>query len=113
MAHAHQMIDNNHMACDDRNLGLLGATDGVPLFDDQHRGAWPFIQRVAMTDQLSMNVANAHLHLLSSNEYWTLDKEVNRSRHSSTTNCVGLCPIFPTTFPRPTAFVGPCVARKA
>ena len=70
------MLDNDHMNQDPRNLGLVGATDGVPLFDDQHRGAWPFIQRVAMTDQMSMNVSNAHLHLLTANEYWELDKKV-------------------------------------
>ena len=38
-------------------------------------GAWPFILRCAnLPDTLSMHMSNCHLHLLSANEYWKLDK---------------------------------------
>lgn len=71
-----KVTDNDHISGDKRNLALIGTTDGVPLFDDQHRGAWPFIQRVAnLPDSLSMNVHNIHLHALSANEYWEEDKD--------------------------------------
>jgi len=66
------------MAQDCRNLGLVGTTDGVPLFDDQQRGAWPFVQRVAnLPDHLAMSPQNVHLHLFSANEYWELDETAN------------------------------------
>lgn len=66
--------DNPHMNDDHRNLGLVGTTDGVPFFNDQRRGAWPFILRCAnLPDTLSLHMSNCHLHLLSANEYWEVD----------------------------------------
>ena len=71
-----KILDNPHMNGDHRNLGLVGTTDGVPFFDDQKRGAWPFFHRVSnLPDALSTHMANVHLHLLSCNEYWELDTE--------------------------------------
>ena len=65
---------NPHMNKDHRNLGLVGTTDGVPFFNDQRRGAWPFILRCAnLPDTLSLHMSNCHLHLLSANEYWEVD----------------------------------------
>ena len=67
--------ENPDMQDDHRNLGLIGATDGVPFFDDQKRGAWPFVLRCAnLPDTLSMHMSNCHLHLLSANEFWELDE---------------------------------------
>jgi hypothetical protein len=40
-----KMLDNEHMAMDNRNLAFIGTTDGVPLFKDQIRSCWPFILR--------------------------------------------------------------------
>jgi hypothetical protein len=37
--------DNNDINGDHRNVVLTGTIDGVPYFDDQRRGAWPFILR--------------------------------------------------------------------
>jgi hypothetical protein len=69
---------NPHMNSDHRNGGVVGTTDGVPFFDDQHRGAWPFILRhSSLPDPLSMSTVNCHLHLLSANEYWELDADAN------------------------------------
>jgi hypothetical protein len=66
--------DNKHMNGDHRNLGLIGTTDGVPFFDDQRRGAWPFVLRCAnLPDGLSMHMANCHVALLSANEFWEVD----------------------------------------
>jgi hypothetical protein len=44
-----KMLDNAHMAQDNRNLGFIGTTDGVPLFKDQIRSCWPFILRPTHT----------------------------------------------------------------
>jgi hypothetical protein len=40
-----KVTDNPCMASDNRNLALVGTTDGVPFFDDQIRGCWPFFFR--------------------------------------------------------------------
>ena len=62
------MVENPVMSRDHRNLSLIGTTDGVPFFDDQKRGAWPFILRCAnLDDTLSYHMANCHMHLLSAN----------------------------------------------
>lgn len=37
-----KVTENPHMDSDNRNLALVGTTDGVPFFDDQIRGCWPF-----------------------------------------------------------------------
>lgn len=67
--------DNPEMNKDHRNLGFVGASDGVPFFDDQKRGAWPFVLRCAnLPDALSTRMSNCHMHLLSANEYWEVDK---------------------------------------
>lgn len=42
-----KVTDNPHMAADSRHLALVGTTDGVPYFDDQIRGCWPFFFRYA------------------------------------------------------------------
>ena len=69
---------NPHMNVDHRNGGVVGTTDGVPFFDDQHRGAWPFVLRhTSLPDPLSMSSVNCHLHLLSANEYWEMDSDAN------------------------------------
>lgn len=50
-----KVINNPHFYTDFRNITLVATTDGVPLFDDQHRGMWPFILRTAnLPDSLSM-----------------------------------------------------------
>jgi hypothetical protein len=73
-----KVTDNPHMNSDHRNIGLVGTTDGIPFFDDQKRGAWPFILRVAnLPDGLSTHVSNCHLHLLAACEYWDLDEAAN------------------------------------
>lgn len=71
-----KVCENPHMNSDHRNLGLVGTTDGVPFFADQKRGAWPFVLRCAnLPDTLSTHMSNCHLHLLSANEFWQLDRE--------------------------------------
>ena len=68
------MLDDPVMAADPRNIGLVATTDGVPFFDDQKRGAWPFVLRCAnLPDTLSHHMSNTHLHMLSPNEFWELD----------------------------------------
>ena len=50
-----KVTDNPAMNKETRNVTLVGTTDGVPLFDDQHRGLWPFILRTTnLPDSLSM-----------------------------------------------------------
>ena len=73
-----KMIDNPHMGSDHRNLGLIGTCDGVPFFDDQRRGGWCFVLRCGnLPDTLSTHMANCHLHMLSGNEFWEIDKKAN------------------------------------
>ena len=69
-----KVINNPVMAQDHRNLAFIGTTDGIPYFEDQKRGAWPFILRCAnLPDGLAYRAQNAHLHLISANEYWIND----------------------------------------
>lgn len=76
------MTDNPLMSEDHRNLGLIGTCDGVPLFDDKHRGCWPFVLRVAnLPDGLSHLTINSHVVMIAGSEYLSLDpgtKEVKR-----------------------------------
>jgi hypothetical protein len=41
----HKVLNNPVMNADHRNIALVGTTDGVPFFDDQRRGGWPFFFR--------------------------------------------------------------------
>lgn len=71
-----KVLDNPIMNSDPRHQALIGTTAGVPLFDDQRRGCWPFVMRSAnMPDTLSMDAQNSHLSLLSANEYWEVDED--------------------------------------
>jgi hypothetical protein len=97
-----KVTDNDDINGDHRNLALIGTADGVPYFDDQRRGAWPFILRCANLPDgvfpnpyithtinrftlktfqtflgMSMHPSNIHLHLISANEYWELDTGSN------------------------------------
>jgi hypothetical protein len=68
---------------DHRNLALVGCTDGVPLFADQRRGAWPFIYRVANApDHVSQHPSNVHLAMISGNEHLELDAAANCIRRN-------------------------------
>lgn len=79
----HKVLDNPHMNVDHRNLGLIGTTDGVPFFEDQKRGAWIFVNRVAnLPHGLSTHSANVHLHMLSANEHWQVDELANVLRRT-------------------------------
>jgi hypothetical protein len=62
------------MNCDHRNIAIIGTTDGVPFFDDQRRGGWPFFFRVAnLPDSLSTHMANVHMGMVSANEFYEFD----------------------------------------
>jgi hypothetical protein len=75
--------DNPYMNNDHRNLGFVGTTDGVPFFDDQRRGAWPFVLRCGnLPDALSTHMTNCHLHMLSANEFWELDLDAQVLRRT-------------------------------
>jgi hypothetical protein len=72
----HKVLDNPRMNGDQRNLGMVGTTDGVPFFEDQNRGGWCFVNRVAnFPDTLSQHMANVHLHMVAASEYWELDAD--------------------------------------
>jgi hypothetical protein len=59
----------------------VATTDGVPLFDDQVRGMWPFILRTpSLPDSLSMRFGNSHISILSGNEFWEVDPDINQLR---------------------------------
>ena len=66
------------MSRDHRNLGLVGTTDGVPMFDNKRRGLWPFFLSVAnLPHSLSSHMANVHLNLVGASEYHELNKATN------------------------------------
>ena len=71
-----KILDNPDMNYDHRNLGIVGTCDGVPLFQDQQRGAWVFVQRCAnLPDTLSMHMSNVHMHMLAPSEHWEVDND--------------------------------------
>lgn len=71
--HIYHILPRDH-----RNLGLVGTTDGVPLFDNMRRGLWPFFIRVAnLPDALSTHMANVHMTLVGANEYHELNPATN------------------------------------
>ena len=73
-----KVLDNPVMNKDHRSIGLVSTTDGVPFFDDQKRGAWPFILRIGnLPDGLSHHISNTHLHLLQPSEFWEVDTDAN------------------------------------
>ena len=73
-----KITDNPHMNGDFRNIAVVATTDGVPLFDDQHRGMWPFILRmVNPPDDIALKFEFSHTAILSGNEYWELDEATN------------------------------------
>ena len=73
-----KVLENPGMNGDHRNLGILGSTDGVPLFDDQRRSAWPFVYRVAnLPDAEAQDPRNVHLALLAGCEYLEVDEKAN------------------------------------
>lgn len=76
-----KMLDNPVMNADHRNIGLIGSTDGVPFFEDQKRGMWAFVDRVAnLPHGLSTKMGNVHLHMISANEYWAFDADAGLLR---------------------------------
>lgn len=76
-----KVLDNPNINADRRHLALIGTTDGVPFFDDQKRGAWPFLLKCAnLPEGLCNSVANCHLTMLSGNEYYELDPVSNTLR---------------------------------
>jgi hypothetical protein len=52
-----KVLDNVHMNGDHRNLALVGTTDGVPFFDDQRRGGWPFFFRLFIHMFVYVNIS--------------------------------------------------------
>ena len=69
-----QVIDDPVMAADNRNIAVVGTTDGAPFFSDKHRGCWPFVFRVGnLPDALSFLTRNTHVALISANEYFSKD----------------------------------------
>ena len=73
-----KVIDNPVMNEDCRNIALVGTTDGVPFFDDQRRGAWPFFLRVAnLPDALSTQMANVFMPMIGANEYFVVNEDTN------------------------------------
>ena len=73
-----KMVENPSMSGDTRNLALVGTTDGVPYFKDQHRTGWPFVLRCAnLPDSLSMHPTNCHLHAIGGSEYWEVNSATN------------------------------------
>jgi hypothetical protein len=68
------------MAQDDRNQGIIGMSDGIPLFKDKgSRSVTPIALRTGnLADDLSTKFRHIHLSALYPNEYWRLSEENNK-----------------------------------
>jgi hypothetical protein len=64
------------MSDDTRNQGLVGMSDGIPLFRDKHsRSVIPLLLRTAnMGDHLSMKFRYTHMTGLVPSHFWILDE---------------------------------------
>jgi hypothetical protein len=69
-----KMTSNPRMNTDTRNQGMVGMSDGIPLFRDKHsRSVTPLLFRSAnLPDHLSMKFRNTHLGGLVPNHFWTI-----------------------------------------
>jgi hypothetical protein len=67
-------MGTNPMNTDTRNQGLVGMSDGIPLFRDKHsRSVIPVMLRTAnMGDHLSMKFRYTHLTALVPSHFWTI-----------------------------------------
>ena len=65
------------MSADTRNQGLVGMSDGIPLFRDKHsRSCTPLLLRTAnMGDHLSMKFRYTHMTGLVPNHFWNLTED--------------------------------------
>jgi hypothetical protein len=65
------------MKVDTRNQGLVGMSDGIPMFRDKHsRSCTPLLLRSAnMGDHLSMKFRYTHLTGLVPSHFWILGEE--------------------------------------
>lgn len=64
------------MSEDTRNQGLVGMSDGIPLFRDKNsKSVLPCILRTANAgDHLSMKFRNTHMTILAPNSFWIIGK---------------------------------------
>jgi hypothetical protein len=67
-------MGTNPMNTDTRNQGLVGMSDGIPLFRDKHsRSVIPVMLRTAnMGDHLSMKFRYTHMTALVPSHFWTI-----------------------------------------
>jgi hypothetical protein len=65
------------MSTDTRNQGLVGMSDGIPMFRDKHsRSCTPVLLRTAnMGDHLSMKFRYAHLTGLVPSHFWIIGED--------------------------------------
>ena len=71
------MIENASMASDGRNQGVIGMSDGIPMFRDKDsRGVTPIALRTGnLSDDQSMKFRHIHLSALYPHEFWRLSEE--------------------------------------
>ena len=69
-----QMRKTSPMSDDPRNQGLVGMSDGIPLFRDKHsRSVIPILLRTAnMNDHLSMKFRYTHMTGLVPSHFWII-----------------------------------------
>ena len=72
-----QVTSNPAMAEDDRNQGMIGMADGIPMFRDKaSRGVTPVALRSGnMADTLSVKFRFIHLWALYPHDFWRLSEE--------------------------------------
>ena len=75
-----QILNNPAMNDDSRNQGLVGMSDGIPLFRDKSsRSVTPLMFRTAnLPDHLSMKFRYIHLAALVPSHFWIIGKTSGR-----------------------------------
>ena len=70
-----KILQNPVMNKDRRNMGVVGTSDGVPIFGKEKsaRNVTPFMLRPAIDDSQANRLQNCHLHLLQPGEHITMD----------------------------------------
>ena len=71
-----QITSNPKMNADTRNQGIVGMSDGIPMFRSKSsRGVTPIIFRTAnLPDELSMKFRYTHLAGLVPSHFWVVDE---------------------------------------
>ena len=78
---------------DTRNIGLVGMSDGIPIFRDKHStSVMPVMLRADnMGDELSMKFRYTHMTALVPAHFWILSDDEKQFKVCNVCVCVCVC----------------------